>query len=144
MSYSAEFTWRPTDRFSFILDIGYDDRDGWLIHTDGRAFTTYDAETWRPKIETDFFLTARQQFRITAQWVGIKAFEQDRWREPAEDGDLLPVPTPPGASSRDFSISRLVFQARYRWEIAPLSDLFVVYTRGSNVPSDPTLEFDDL
>ncbi|HBN16372.1 MAG TPA: hypothetical protein DD407_15140, partial [Pseudohongiella sp.] len=29
---------------------------------------------------------------------------------------------------------RLTFQARYRWEIAPLSDLFVVYTRGGNVP----------
>jgi len=144
ISYTAEFTWRPTDRFSFILDLGYDDRDGWLIHTDGRAFTTYSAETWRPKIETDFFLTAKQQFRITAQWVGIKAFEQDRWQVPDGDGDLLPVPTPPGASSRDFSISRLVFQARYRWEIAPLSDLFVVYTRGSNVPSDPSLGFDDL
>ena len=36
--------------------------------------------------------------------------------------------------SDDFIISRMTFQARYRWEIAPLSDLFVVYTRGSNIP----------
>jgi hypothetical protein len=32
------------------------------------------------------------------------------------------------------------FQARYRWEIAPLSDLFIVYTRGGNLPGNT---FDD-
>lgn len=41
----------------------------------------------------------------------------------------------------DFVISRLTFQARYRWEIAPLSNLFLVYTRGSDLPSD---EFDSF
>jgi hypothetical protein len=41
----------------------------------------------------------------------------------------------PNAKSDDFIISRMTFQARYRWEIAPLSDLFVVYTRGANVPN---------
>ena len=41
----------------------------------------------------------------------------------------------------DFVISRLTFQARYRWEIAPLSNLFLVYTRGSDIPSD---EFDSF
>ena len=39
---------------------------------------------------------------------------------------------------------RLTFQARYRWEIAPLSDLFVVYTRGSNLPTDSFETFQDL
>ena len=36
------------------------------------------------------------------------------------------------------------FQARYRWEIAPLSDLFVVYTRGSNLPRNATGDYQDL
>ena len=27
----------------------------------------------------------------------------------------------------------MVIQARYRWQIAPLSDLFIVYTRTSDV-----------
>ena len=30
--------------------------------------------------------------------------------------------------SEDFAISNLSLQLRYRWEIAPLSDFFVVYT----------------
>ncbi|MCZ6503661.1 MAG: DUF5916 domain-containing protein [Gammaproteobacteria bacterium] len=144
MEYNLELTWRPTDRFSFILNLGYEDLDGWLVHDEGRDFTTFSATNWRPRIETDFFFSAKQQFRITAQWIGIKAFEQDRWQVPLGDGRLDRVTTLPGTPSRDFSISRLVFQARYRWEIAPLSDLFVVYTRGSNVPSDPSRSFDNL
>jgi len=38
----------------------------------------------------------------------------------------------------------LTFQARYRWEIAPLSDLFVVYTRGGNLPGNSFSTFQDL
>ena len=41
----------------------------------------------------------------------------------------------------DFVISRLTLQARYRWEIAPRSNLFLVYTGGSDLPSD---EFDSF
>ena len=44
----------------------------------------------------------------------------------------------------DFMISRLTFQARYHWEIAPLSDLFVVYTQGSNLPGNSFSTFQDL
>jgi len=44
----------------------------------------------------------------------------------------------------DFVISRMTFQARYRWEIAPLSDLFVVYTRGASLPRNNFLTFQDL
>ena len=92
----------------------------------------------------DLFLTAKQQFRITAQWAGIKAFEDKRWQVPLGDGSLDQVTRDPVDDLRDFSISRLTFQARYRWELAPLSDLFVVYTRGSNLGSRPDDGFGDL
>jgi len=68
----------------------------------------------------------------------------ERWKIPLGDGELITDPVSPGDSSRDFNISRLTFQARYRWQIAPLSDLFLVYTRGSNVNSMPDDDFDDL
>lgn len=138
-----EISWRPSDRFSAQLELRYINRTDWLLHQSGRDFTTYKAEFWQPELEIDYFLTAKQQFRITAQWVGIKAFERDRWRVPVGDGSLI-TDTAPVTDTRDFSISRLVFQARYRWEIAPLSDLFVVYTRGSNLPNSPEESFGDL
>ena len=52
----------------------------------------------------------------------------------------------------DFGLSQLTAQLRYRWEIAPLSDLFIVYTRGSDLVTlrdpaggdDDFVDFDDL
>jgi len=139
-----QLTWRPSDRFSLQAGTSFEDKKGWLLHYADREFVTYNATFWRPKLEADFFLSSRQQFRITAQWAGIKAFEDGRWAVPAGDGRLEPVVKPADDDLRDFSISRLTFQARYRWEIAPLSDLFVVYTRGSNVPSRPRESFSNL
>ena len=52
-----------------------------------------------------------------------------------DGGELLPGAKPPGPSD-DFTISNLNVQLRYRWELAPLSDLFVVYTlNGQSNPS---------
>ena len=144
LEYTLEAAWRPNDRFSLVANLTYEDKDGWLLHRSNRDFTTYEAEFWRPKLELDYFLSARQQFRITAQWAGIKANEQERFAVPFGDGSLLSVPRLAGDTDRDFTISRVTFQARYRWELAPLSDLFVVYTRGSDTPSMVGEDFSGL
>ncbi|MBL4679388.1 MAG: hypothetical protein JKY88_01545 [Pseudomonadales bacterium] len=144
MNYFVNLVWRPVDRFSFAMRLNYQDRQGWLLHHNNRNFTTFDAEIWRPNISLDFFLSAKQEFRITAQWAGFKANESERWEVPLNEGSLDPVTRLAGDADRDFNISRLTFQARYRWELAPLSDLFVVYTRGSNVATMPNDSFGDL
>ena len=63
---------------------------------------------------------------------------------PANDGDLQRTPRQAGTTPNDFTVSRMIAQLRYRWEIGPLSDLFVVYTRGSNLPDRRNDEFQDL
>ena len=50
--------------------------------------------------------------------------------EPSKPGDLVRVPNP--AVPGNFSVSNLIFQARYRWEVAPLSELFIVMTIQAN------------
>jgi hypothetical protein len=135
---SAWANWRPSDRFSINLSTEYRNRDGWLLHQQDTLMATFDAAQWQPKLTVDYFITARQQIRIGFQWVGIKAREQDFYRVPAEPGDLLPVDKPEGPGFRDsydFSVSQYSFQARYRWEIAPLSDIFLVYTRQTDLPA---------
>jgi hypothetical protein len=140
------FTYKPNQRFSLDLDLNYQDRDGWLLHYAGQQFTTFDAQDFQPRMAMDLFLSARQQFRMTLQWAAIKSKEQQRWFLPEDgNGDLIPVATDPDSLSRDFVINRMTVQARYRWQIAPLSDLFIVYTRGSNVPDNSVDDgFDDL
>ena len=67
------------------------------------------------------------------QWAGIQAEAQNYWQIPLSEGTLINRVLDAGAPNEDFSLSRLTAQFRYRWEIGPLSDLFVVYTRGSNL-----------
>ena len=143
LSYDGDlgFVWRPSDRFTADLGVRYADRNGWLVHRTGRELNTYDAIEWRPRFTVDYFLSARQQFRATLQWVGVKASDQD-YLEIRFDGDLVDRPTPD--ETQDFAISSLVFQFRYRWEIAPLSDLFVVYTRGGTLDQTEDKRFTDL
>jgi len=126
--YGLSGRWRPSDGLNFGVRINYSDREGWLLHQEGRDMTTFKAEQWATTIDAEYFISAKQQLRISLQWVGIKAREQDFYLVPLESGDLIEVAKPPGPAD-DFSVSQVSFQARYRWELAPLSDLFVVYTR---------------
>ncbi|MCZ6853184.1 MAG: DUF5916 domain-containing protein, partial [Gammaproteobacteria bacterium] len=141
---SAGVTFKPDDRFSFDLDVNYYRRDGWLVYQEDRNFTTFAATEWQPRLAVDYFISARQQLRLTMQWAGIRADEQEFWRVPFSEGELEPFSKPPGAESDDFTISRLTAQLRYRWEIGPLSDFFVVYTRGSNLDNRMDDEMGDL
>ena len=137
-------TIKPNDRFSFQFDVNYFRRDGWLVYQEDRNFTTFAATEWRPSIAMDVFFSARHQLRLTMQWAGIRAEEQELFAVPLRPGELESRVAQPGEARDDFTISRLTAQLRYRWEIAPLSDLFVVYTRGSNLPDRGDEEFQEL
>lgn len=134
--WDASIGWRPSDRFGVTLAVQYQDRHEWLLHQGGRLMGTFDAEQWMPNLSVDFFLNARQQLRLSMQVVGIKAREQAFYFIPARPGDLVATAKPVGPGFRanyDFSKTQYSLQIRYRWELAPLSDLFVVYTRQADL-----------
>jgi len=136
-------TWRPRDDISLELQATYIDQDGWLLHQEDENFTTFQVEQWRPQMRLEFFPSARQQLRLAFQWVGFRAEEDEFFTLPSGTNQLIPGPKPPGPSD-SFSVSQLNFQIRYRWQIAPLSDLFVVYTKGDSFRNDGLVEFGDL
>jgi hypothetical protein len=78
------------------------------------------------------------------QYNGLKAFEDRFWQANTSSVESLAPVAKPNTEPDDFVVSRMTFQARYRWEIAPLSDLFLVYTRGSNLPRDTFDTYADL
>jgi hypothetical protein len=146
---SVGLTYQPSDRFSVDFDLNYLLREDWLLHDRDRLFTTYDAGDFQPRVGMDLFLTSKQQIRFTMQWAGIRAKERDFYQVPLSEGNLVAIDDPiqsglVTATNGDFAISRLTTQLRYRWEIGPLSDLFVVYTRGSNLPNRVDDVFADL
>ncbi|MCH2351841.1 MAG: DUF5916 domain-containing protein, partial [Pseudomonadales bacterium] len=97
-----------------------------------------------PTLSMDYFLTANQQFRLSMQWIGGDADENHFLQLPAAGGKLISREKSVDSESENFTLSRLTWQFRYRWEIAPMSDLFVVYTRGSNLPNQVNENFEDL
>jgi hypothetical protein len=138
----AGIDWRPVHNIKFHFDVAYKDRDGWLLHQEDSNFTTFNSHEWRPNFSVDYFPTAKQQFQVALQWVGIRAREDEFYTLPDDSMLLVPGPKPPGPTD-NFNISDMSFQFRYRWQIAPLSDLFIVYTRVDSRDTSIT-EFSDM
>ena len=140
----AGLAWRPNDRFSSVINLEYTDQEALLIHQGDGAYTSFEAHQWAPNLEVNYFIGPRQQIRFTMQYNGLKAFEDRFWQSSPVGAEPLTPVAKPNDTPDDFVISRMTFQARYRWEIAPLSDLFLVYTRGSNLPRDSFDTYSDL
>lgn len=129
--HSLYATWRPSDRLNVDAMLNYLNREDWLLHSQGSTMGTYQAEQFAPGFGLEYFISAKQQLKLVVQWVGVKARAHEAYS----------IPTLPGTLVRradldntipDFAVSQVSVQARYRWELAPLSDLFLVYTRQSN------------
>jgi len=139
---SAGFTWQPRSNVRMEWSTSWFDRNGWLLHQEDRNFTAFDARQWQPSMRVDYFLSSRQHFSAALQWVGIRAQEREFYTLSDQGTALTAGPKPPGPTD-DFGLSQLSFQLRYRWQIAPLSDLFIVYTRGDTRRRSPD-DFEDL
>jgi hypothetical protein len=141
---STRVTWRGHDRVTAEASFAMLDRNGWFVHRGGRNIREYDALQVSPQLAVDGFLTARQQLRLQLQWVALRAREQRRFVVPLRRGELERASLPAGAGADDFAVSDLVVQLRYRWNLAPLSDLFVVYNRGGRLQDFALQDFDAL
>ena len=124
----------PADRIRLIAGVNYQKGDSWLVWQGETTFTAFASEQWSLNLNLGVFFTAEQHLQFQAQWVAVKAFESRRYVIPGATY-LEEVARPAGEAASRFTISDLVLQARYRWQIAPLSDLFIVYNRRGNLPA---------
>tara|TARA_Y100001935_G_scaffold245740_1_gene239686 strand:- start:216 stop:734 length:519 start_codon:yes stop_codon:yes gene_type:complete len=138
------FTYRPVDRFALDFDVTFTKQTNWLVHMGDRNITGFNAFNIMPSVSMDYFISSKQQLSLKLQWVGINADESEYWTVPEVAGRLLPRTKMDLDPKDDFTVSQMTVQLRYRWEIAPLSDLFIVYTRGANLPSQGDQDFDYL
>jgi hypothetical protein len=71
-------------------------------------------------------MAANQELRVRLQAIGIDARLRQAYRV---DSSMRAVPAgTAGVSS--LAVRNLGFQVRYRYQLAPLSNLYVVYSRG--------------
>jgi hypothetical protein len=117
-----------TESLGIGLQLTYDDSDDWLIWTGGAQVASFQRQQLTSAVDGAWYLDGKQELRLKAQWIGLRA----RFRQAYDvGGNAEPVAS--GAVLNDFSLSDVAVQLRYRYEIGPLSDLYVVYNRGGNV-----------
>ena len=139
---NAGITIRPTNNLSLDIDVTYKHRDGWLVYQGDRNFGAFHGADWQPSMKFNWFLTANHQLRLSLQWAGVRVEERGFYAVPEGGGRLTSAPRT--LDNHDFTVSLLTTQLRYRWEIAPLTDLYLVYNRGNSLPNQIDADFVDL
>ena len=103
----------------------------WLLWQGGNQLGSFDSEMLELKAAFNWIIGSRQELRVKLQAIGLDAEMKQAWRVAANG-----TPVRSSDALADFSLRNLGFQVRYRYELAPLSDLYLVYARGGAMQDD--------
>ena len=126
--------WHPYyffDDFTNVeLGIYWEKAQDWLTWSglngaDQGTFSRFDKETATLKLNLNHNFTRSQELRFNVQWVGVKAEYNEGYI--LSNRKLISTTE---ATDADFTRSQFGLQLRYKYQITPLSQLFVVYSRG--------------
>ncbi|WP_242007609.1 DUF5916 domain-containing protein [Luteimonas cucumeris] len=127
IGYSVEFqpTYFISDAFSVYAGVYADRTPDWLLWQHDNLIGSFDGGEWHFNAGLDWNIGNKQELRVKLQALAIDAQARQAWRVDSA-GNAVASDDP----IEDFSLSNLGFQIRYRYELAPLSYLYVVYGRG--------------
>ena len=128
---ALNINFRPQLYLSETVTLGgrfsYKKLQEWLIWDFATGqLSAYDADHFNLDMRFDWYPSAKQEVRLKFQWVGIDAAQINSYQL-SNTGRLLPSYN----QASDFSLSDTALQLRYRYQLAPLSDIFLVYSRGA-------------
>ncbi|WP_242110784.1 DUF5916 domain-containing protein [Luteimonas aquatica] len=127
VGWSLEYT--PTyfvnDDFSVYAGIYADATPDWLVWSRDNLIGSFRGREWHFNAGLNWNIGQRQELRVKLQALAVDARLRQAYRVDAA-GRAIAVDDPVDA----FSVRNLGFQIRYRYELAPLSYLYVVYGRG--------------
>jgi hypothetical protein len=113
-------------------DLSYNRLQEWLIWDfDTAQLAGFEADRFNADLRFDWYPSPRQEVRLKFQWVGIDAEQVDSYQLNSDGSLALST-----SLADDFSLSDTALQVRYRYQLAPLSDIFLVYSRGGSFASD--------
>jgi hypothetical protein len=127
VGYNAQLkpTYFISDAFNVFV-LGYvEHTPNWMVWQHDDLMGTFEEHGLEIDAGVNWTIGDRQELRVKLQALGMDAKLKQAWRT---DFDGTPVAVSDHVD--DFSLRNLGFQVRYRYELAPLSDLYVVYGRG--------------
>ena len=122
-----EPTLHLSDTLALQGSFAYQHSPDWLLWRGGDRLGSYSQDFARIGANLQWQIGTRQELRVKLETIALDAELRQAWQVGA-NGDPQPIATP--ADIGDFSLSNLGLQVRWRYELAPLSDLYVVYGRG--------------
>ncbi|HET7126875.1 MAG TPA: DUF5916 domain-containing protein [Lysobacter sp.] len=124
--FDVEPTYHVNDTLSFYGGLDGRYNPDWLVWNDEKqVIGSYRSRLVFMTAGTNWLISPKQELRVKLQAVALEA-RALRAYDVAPDGN-------PVASSEDvpnFTLRNMGFQIRYRYELAPLSNLYVAYVRG--------------
>ena len=129
VSYDPKIFLSETMQLTVGLTCEFTDSE--LIWDSGnQILSTFETSKYITNIRFDWYPTENQELRFKLQWTSISANALESF-DINSIGDLFVSPHSP----TDFSKSNSGIQLRYKYNIAPLSEIFVVFSRGANYTS---------
>lgn len=127
IGFDVEFvpTYFISDAFSVYAGAYYEQIPGWLVWQADNLIGEFDEDMLQISAGLDWTITSKQELRVKLQALGLDAPLRQGYRIDA-GGNAIAT----SEDIDDFNVRNLGFQIRYRYELAPLSYLYVVYGRG--------------
>jgi hypothetical protein len=127
LGYNAQFkpTYFISDAFNVFGVLYVESTPQWMVWQHDNLLGTFRERALEIDAGVNWTIGDRQELRVKLQAIGLDARLRQAWR-----ADIDGTPIPSAEHVDDFSLRNLGFQVRYRYELAPLSDLYVVYSRG--------------
>jgi hypothetical protein len=121
----ANITWYPHEKINLNFRLNPQWSRDWLIWMNGTRFGGFSRRQVTAGITANWFPAEGHEVLLRSQWITLDADAMQPYRI-GEDSRLVPSSDP----LNDFARINFAMQLRYRYEIAPMSDLYVVYSRG--------------
>ncbi|MBN1626904.1 MAG: hypothetical protein JW944_10305 [Deltaproteobacteria bacterium] len=121
----ANVTWYPHEEFNLNFRLNPQWSRDWLIWMRDVLFGKFSRRQVTAGITANWFPAERHEVLIRCQWITLDADALQPYRI-GEESRLVPSDD----SLNDFARINFATQLRYRYEVAPMSDLYVVYSRG--------------
>jgi hypothetical protein len=114
-----------SDAFNVYVGLSMERIPDWLVWQRENLIGSFDARETQLNAGLNWTITNRQELRVKLQAIGLDAHVKQGYRVDSS-GNAIPTAEP----VEDLSVRSLGLQIRYRFELAPLSYLYVVYGRG--------------
>jgi hypothetical protein len=127
LGYDAKFvqTWYAGETLNVFAGLYAEHTPGWLIWQHDNLIGSFDQHTLQFDGGFNWGISERQELRLKLQAIGLDARLRQGYRVSAT-GDAVAS----DEAIADFSLRNLGVQIRWRYELAPLSYVYVVYGRG--------------